>query len=214
MGLPRPLSRAAGGGRPATDPGCAGCAHLVTLRALRRAGVEVEGAIGCEEGARGELPERPGRWAALTGVRRLLAEGAGPLLARTGRAGARLVVVADRVAPVRSIRIEEALQAAGAPLRWLDLDDPAAAETSVREALDAPGTVLVALARCVRGAPRAAPLAVAPARCNRCGACLTLACPALSDDGESAVVDAAVCTGCGRCEPLCRSRALGPAGTV
>ena len=45
----------------------------------------------------------------------------------------------------------------------------AAAEALVREALEEPGRVLVALARCVRGASRAAPLAVDASRCNRCG---------------------------------------------
>jgi TPP-dependent indolepyruvate ferredoxin oxidoreductase alpha subunit len=144
----------------------------------------------------------------MTGVSRLLREGAGAWLARWREAGARLAIVADRVAPVRSLRIEEALAGAGAPVRWLDLDDAAAAEARVREALDEPGAVLVALARCVRGGPRASSYAVDAARCNRCGGCLSLACPALSDGGESAVVDPVDCTGCGRCAPLCRSGAL------
>jgi NAD-dependent dihydropyrimidine dehydrogenase PreA subunit len=214
MALPRPTARAAAQGRPATDPGCAGCAHLVTLRALRRAGVEVQGGIGCEEGAgRAFLPAH-GRWGAVTGVARLLREGAPALLAEAGRAGAGLVIVADRVAPVRSLRIEEELARAGARLSWMDLDDVAAAEALVREALDEPGRVLVALARCVRGASRATPLAVDASRCNRCGSCLTLACPALSDGGEATAVDPAACTGCGRCAPLCRSRALRISGPV
>jgi TPP-dependent indolepyruvate ferredoxin oxidoreductase alpha subunit len=214
MSLPGPLRRAAAAGRPADDPACAGCAHLATLRALRRAGVAVQGALGCEEGPVAALVARPGRWAAMTGVNRLLREGAGTWLARTRAAGAGLAIVADRVAPVRSLRVEEALAAAGATLRWLDLDDAAAAEARVREALESPEAVLVALARCVRGGARAAPLAVDPSRCNRCGGCLSLACPALFDGGESVVVDPAVCTGCGRCAPLCRSSALAAHGPV
>ena len=215
MTVPRPiLHRAAAVGRPATDPGCSGCAHLVTLRALRRAGVEVQGGLGCEEGAGGAFVPAPGRWGAVTGVARLLREGAPALLDHTARAGARVVVVADRIAPVRSLRVEEELARGGFPYAWLELDDPAAAEARVRRALDQPGTVLVALARCVRGGPHLEPLAVDAALCNRCGSCLTLACPALSDDGEATVVDPAVCTGCGRCAPLCRSRALGSPGPV
>jgi TPP-dependent indolepyruvate ferredoxin oxidoreductase alpha subunit len=214
MALPRPTARAVARGRPATDPGCAGCAHLVTLRALRRAGVEVQGGIGCEEGAGRAFVPAHGRWGAVTGVARLLREGAPALLAEAARAGAGLVIVADRVAPVRPLRIEEELARTGARHDWMDLDDAAAAEALVREAVDEPGRVLVALARCVRGAPRAAPLAVDASRCNRCGSCLTLACPALSDGGEAAAVDPAACTGCGRCAPLCRSRALRIAGPV
>jgi TPP-dependent indolepyruvate ferredoxin oxidoreductase alpha subunit len=214
MALPRPAARAAALGRPATDPGCAGCAHLVTLRALRRAGVEVQGGLGCEEGEEGAFVPGHGRWGAVTGVARLLRDGAPALLAETSRAGAGLLLVADRVAPVRSLRIEEELARAGVRPAWMDLDDAAAAEALVREALDEPGRVIVALARCVRGTTHAASLAVEASLCNRCGSCLTLACPALSDGGEAAVVDPAVCTGCGRCAPLCRSRALGAPGTV
>ena len=214
MSTPRPAARAAALGRPATDAGCAGCAHLVTLRALRRAGVEVQGGIGCEEGAGRAFVPAHGRWGAVTGVARLLRTGGPALLAEAGRAGAGLVIVADRIAPVRSLRIEEELARVGARHAWMDLDDAAAAEALVREVLDEPGPVLVALARCVRGASRAAPLAVDPSLCNRCGSCLTLACPALSDGGEATVVDPDVCTGCGRCAPLCRSRALGPPRAV
>lgn len=214
MALPLPLPRAAARGRPATDPGCAGCAHLVTLRALRRAGVEVQGGIGCEQGAGRAFVPAYGRWGAVTGVVRLLREGAPALLAEAGRAGAGLVLIADRVAPVRSLRVEEELARGGARHAWMDLDDAAAAEALVRETLDEPGRVLVALARCVRGAPRAAPLVVDASRCNRCGSCLALACPALSDGGEATRVDPAACTGCGRCAPLCRSRALVAPGRV
>jgi ferredoxin len=214
MALPRPALRAATQGRPAAEPGCAGCAHLVTLRALRRAGVEVQGGLGCEDGKATPFAPAHGRWGAVTGVARLLREGAPALVAEAGRAGARFLVVADRIAPVRPLRIEEELARAGTPVAWLDLDDPAAVEARVRQALDEPGAVLVALARCVLGAPRSAPLSVDASHCNRCGGCLTLACPALSDGGEATLVDPATCTGCARCAPLCRSRALSASGPV
>ncbi len=214
MSPPRSIARAAARGRPATDPGCAGCAHLVTLRALRRAGVEVQGGLGCEEGAVARFDPSHGRWAAVTGVERLRRRGAGELLAEASRAGAALVVVADRVAPVRSLRMEEELARAGATYDWLDLDDAAGAEARVRDALERPGTVLLALARCVNGTPHQAPYAVDGALCNRCGSCLTLACPALHDAGDASAVDPTTCTGCGRCAPLCRSGAIVRAGPV
>jgi MinD superfamily P-loop ATPase len=51
--------------------------------------------------------------------------------------------------------------------------------------------------------------AIAPARCNRCGACLRLACGAIFDlGGESLVVDAQACSGCAACSVVCRSRAI------
>jgi Pyruvate/2-oxoacid:ferredoxin oxidoreductase delta subunit len=208
MPSPSPLARPPAAGRPASDPACAGCPQLGLLRALRRAGVEVEGGVGCDAGAEAPIRAGYGRRAAVTGIARLGREG-GTFLAAAERAGARLIVVADRRAPVRSLDLEDALARAGARVAQLDPGDLAGAEARVREALDAPGTVLVSLAPCVRGAPRAGPVAVDASRCNRCGSCLTLACPALSDKGgEGVAVDATACTGCGLCTPLCRSRAL------
>ena len=60
--------------------------------------------------------------------------------------------------------------------------------------------------------PHLAPLSIEERRCNRCGSCLKLACPAIADvGGEALVIDEATCTGCGLCVPLCRARAIGPA---
>jgi TPP-dependent indolepyruvate ferredoxin oxidoreductase alpha subunit len=54
-------------------------------------------------------------------------------------------------------------------------------------------------------------VAIAASRCNRCGACLRLGCPAIADvGGEALVVDPSACTGCGACPPVCRARAIGP----
>ncbi len=174
----------------------------------------LQGALGCEEAADREPRPAPGRWGLVIGVAGLVRRGGEGLLGTAWRAGARMVVVADRLAPVRSLRMEEELRRAGARFGWLDLEDARAAEARVRRALDEPGTVLLALARCVRGGARERPLAVVEPLCNRCGSCLTLACPALRDDGASTRVDAGACTGCGRCAPLCRSRALVVAGPV
>lgn len=65
---------------------------------------------------------------------------------------------------------------------------------------------------CARNVTRAAPpLAIAPSRCNRCGACLGLGCPAISDvGGEALVIDPALCAGGRICAPLCRARAIAP----
>ncbi len=211
MAPSRPLARAAAAGRPAADPACAGCPQLVTLRALRRAGVEVAGALGCEAGADLPFPSGPGRRAAVAGLARVRREGAPGILAAARASGAALVVVADGVPAVRCADPERGLAGAASRVARIDPADPRGAEDRVREALEAPGTVLLSLFPCVRGRPPAAPLAVDASRCNRCGACLTLACPALSDPGgDSVAVDPAACTGCGLCAALCRSRALAP----
>jgi indolepyruvate ferredoxin oxidoreductase alpha subunit len=64
------------------------------------------------------------------------------------------------------------------------------------------------LAAAGRGLP---PFAIAPSRCNRCGACLRLGCPAILDaGGEALLVDGSACTGCSACASACRARALAP----
>ena len=61
----------------------------------------------------------------------------------------------------------------------------------------------------LRGARPGPPVAIAPSRCNRCGACLSLACAAISDGGGEALeIDPAICTGCGLCARLCRGGAI------
>jgi ferredoxin len=212
VAIPVPRLRAAAAGRPSTDPGCAGCGLLSALRALRRAGVELQGAIGCDGGGSGGLAGWPGRWAAVTGLAEIGRRGAREVLEEAWRAGAALVVVADRLAPARSLAPEEDLREAAQRVLRLDLADPFAAEARTREALETPRTVLVALAPCAREAPRGEPLRVETALCNRCGSCIGLGCPALLDPGEEGmVVDPAFCSGCALCASLCRSRAIGPA---
>jgi TPP-dependent indolepyruvate ferredoxin oxidoreductase alpha subunit len=213
---PAPIARILARGRPAADRACAGCAQLGTFRALRRAGVEVQGGLGCDAAAARGFEAAPGRWAALAGVDRALADARG-LLASAAEAGARLVVVADAARGVGAAELRAALAAGGArAVVTIDPGELASAEAAARAALDAPASaapaVLVALSPCARGAPGGAPLSVAAARCNRCGACLALGCPAISDvGGDAMMIDGAVCTGCGLCAPLCRSGALGRA---
>jgi ferredoxin len=203
-------SRAAAAGRPATDPGCAGCPQLGTLRALRRAGLEPRGGLWCEpaDAHRGA----GGPFAVVDGAARALLDDPVGRLREAGRAGARLVVVADRPGPAADA-VEEALRAGDVTVARLAPERLHEAEALVGRLAATPGpAALLALSPCARGRPPAPPLAVADARCNRCGACLALACPAISDaGGEAMVIDPAVCTGCGLCTHLCRARAIGPA---
>ncbi len=205
-------TRIAAAGRPASDPGCAGCPQLGTFRALRRAGLEFQGGLGCDPASAAAFAPAAGPWAAVCGVSRILRRGAPALLTDAARAGARFLLVADRAPPGHRPQVEMLLAAAGARVLVVDPADLAAAGAATARALVAgPGTALVALAPCIRGAPRAAPLAIAPSRCNRCGACLALACPAISDlGGEAMVIDTVTCAGCRLCAPLCRGRAIEP----
>jgi TPP-dependent indolepyruvate ferredoxin oxidoreductase alpha subunit len=201
-----PRIRAAG--LPATDPACAGCAQLGTFRALRRAGLAVQGGLGCDAGAAPSFRRTQGRWAAMVPASRVLAMGAREILDAAARAGAALVTVADDAAE-RAGLLEDLLAGAGARVLRVEPADALSAEGIIARAARDPGTVVLAIAPCTRDGARRAPVQVSAPRCNRCGACLSLACPAIRDGGgESVRIEPQICSGCGQCLPLCRGRAL------
>ena len=200
-----PVPRAIAGGRAARDPACAGCSQLSLFRALRRAGLAIQGASGCDDPATPPFAAAQGAWAAVAGARAVLLAGPRRILSEAVAADARLLVLVDR----DGTEARAAAQALGAcaPRLDLELSDPARTEAAAQAA--PAGSALVALSPCARRVRHGPPLAVAPARCNRCGACLSFGCPAIADPGGEAMsVDAAVCSGCGLCAPLCRARAL------
>jgi TPP-dependent indolepyruvate ferredoxin oxidoreductase alpha subunit len=83
---------------------------------------------------------------------------------------------------------------------------PAAPAPAILARCRAPASASAPWLTVLRGGPA---FAIAASRCNRCGACLRLGCPAISDvGGEALVVDGDACTGCGACAPVCRSRAI------
>src|SRR5512138_1917454 len=109
---PVPVARVAARGRPGADPACAGCALLGIFRALRRAGLDVQGAPGCDPGPTAALARAPGRWAAVLAARAVLADPVAALDAAWG-AGARVVVVADDRRAGAPEAVEAALATAG-----------------------------------------------------------------------------------------------------
>jgi len=95
----------------------------------------------------------------------------------------------------------------------VDATDHGLLDATIKNEVDTPGLgVIVALAPCallVR--EKAGEVAVDDERCNLCGLCLDVGCPALAP-GEDAVAVTDACTGCGLCIEVCRRGALGYAG--
>jgi indolepyruvate ferredoxin oxidoreductase alpha subunit len=82
---------------------------------------------------------------------------------------------------------------------------------ALAEAVASPGvSVVIARAPCVLLKREAAdPFAVEKEKCDACGECVRLGCPAISrDDAGKAVIDAAQCVGCRQCVQVCRYGAI------
>jgi len=217
----------------AGDLGCATMGASAPLAALDSA-FAVGASIGVAHGAELVLGERVrGRLVAVLDEGAFLHSGALALAHVAGAGAGGTVVVAedgmrprvgapaaDLVALARALvgmrgGQTSALQhgAPGTPrVREVDALDLAATEAALREELARPElSVVVARGRCPmpQAAPRP-PCAVNSARCNRCGACLRLGCPAISDGFDAMVIDAGTCAGCGLCVQVCRAGAIAP----
>lgn len=212
-----------------SDRGCAPLMALSPLGAAHRA-PGLGAAVAVQHGLEVVLGDRAaGRGVAVVGDGALLHSGVGPLAAAARGDGT--VVVLDNGSHGGGTGREAAIPALGgwrvdfgalcralgaAAVVEVDPQDLAATEGLLRRELRRPGlSVAVARAPCarLREHPRA-PWRVDAARCNRCGACLRLGCPALGEAEGSAEIDAALCAGCGLCAQVCRARAIAPAATA
>jgi indolepyruvate ferredoxin oxidoreductase alpha subunit len=115
----------------------------------------------------------------------------------------------------RSVDIQKVCQGVGVRCVTVDATDYGALDAAIKEEAAAPGLgVIVALAPCVlMTREKPGEVVVDEERCNLCGVCVDLGCPALAP-GEVAVSIADTCTGCGLCVEVCRRGALSYAGAV
>jgi indolepyruvate ferredoxin oxidoreductase alpha subunit len=95
----------------------------------------------------------------------------------------------------------------------VDAADYGALDAAIAAEAGAPGLgVVVALAPCVlMTRPPAGRVTVDEERCNLCGICLDLGCPALAP-GDEAMTLGETCTACGLCVEVCRRGALARVG--
>jgi indolepyruvate ferredoxin oxidoreductase alpha subunit len=109
-----------------------------------------------------------------------------------------------------SVDIAKLCEGIGVRCVTVDANDHAALDATIKAEAEATGLgVVVALAPCVL-ATRETPgeVVVDDERCNLCGICVDLGCPALAP-GELAVAVTETCTGCGLCIEVCARGALG-----
>ncbi len=239
-GAGAPVRKEAAPPRPAEA--CAGCPQRGLLHALKRLHVNVTADPGCASaaaplgamegtgaggsslaiarGAAAVLGERiHGRIVAVTTADDLLRSGA--LALAPGPEGG-VAVVAVEASVASSDHAPSDLRALAAALgvarvREVEALDVAATEAALREELGrAEPSVVIARGRCPMAIPPPhRPSRIRPESCNRCGACLRLGCPAISDRLDAMVIDPSSCAGCGLCARVCRAGAIeraAPAG--
>ena len=108
-----------------------------------------------------------------------------------------------------SVDIQRLCEGIGVRCATVDATDHQALDAAIKREAAAPGLgVIVALAPCVlMTREKAGTVVVDEDRCNLCGLCFDLGCPALAP-GEIAVSMTDACTGCGLCIEVCKRGAL------
>ena len=51
-------------------------------------------------------------------------------------------------------------------------------------------------------------------KCNQCGICLLVGCPAIQTNGKQPIIDITSCTGCTVCQQICPKQAIGPVSRI
>jgi indolepyruvate ferredoxin oxidoreductase alpha subunit len=107
------------------------------------------------------------------------------------------------------VDIQRLCEGIGVRCTTVDARDYPALDGAIAAEAETPGLgVVVALAPCVLASrERLGQIVVDEERCNLCGLCLDIGCPALAPGEEAVVVDEQ-CSGCGLCVEVCRRGAL------
>ena len=83
---------------------------------------------------------------------------------------------------------------------------------TIKSALDSRELyVVIVRGACVVQKPRhGATQMIDTEKCNQCGICLLVGCPAIQTTGKQPIIDIGMCTGCTICQQICPKQAIGP----
>ena len=115
----------------------------------------------------------------------------------------------------QAVELESVVRGIGVrDVKVIDAFDLKALRAGVRDSLDRPevSVIIVRGACAMRVRKRTNPRVVDAEKCNQCGTCLRLGCPAIQSDDGQLLIDAALCIGdaCTLCEQLCPQKAIAP----
>ena len=119
----------------------------------------------------------------------------------------------------KMVELEKLVRGIGvSDVRIVDAFNMKELRSNVRSALDNPelSVIIVRGACSVRIPKRTNPRAIDAKRCNQCGICLMLGCPAIQSDGEQVAIEATLCVGdaCTTCQQLCPLQAISPQSKI
>ena len=114
--------------------------------------------------------------------------------------------------PAAHIDLEALCRAIGIErVRVVDPNDLKGFDKVLCEELEAEApSVIISRSPCVmlKSVKKAAPLTVDLDKCNGCGLCMRIGCPALVKRGDKVAIDRTQCVGCRVCTQLCHRDAL------
>lgn len=119
----------------------------------------------------------------------------------------------------KKVQLEQLVRGVGvSDVKVVDAFNIKALRESVRSSLESPelSVIIVRGACSVRVPTHAAPRAITTERCNLCGTCLLLGCPAIQREGEQIYIDTALCVGdaCTICQQICPRQAIKPESQI
>jgi indolepyruvate ferredoxin oxidoreductase alpha subunit len=116
----------------------------------------------------------------------------------------------------RSVVLEDLVRGIGVKsVKVVDAFSLRDVRAAVKESLETPElSVIIVRGACAVHVPRrrSAPRAVDAEKCNQCGICLLIGCPAIQSDEGHVLIDTSLCFGqaCSVCQQLCPRQAIGP----
>jgi len=119
----------------------------------------------------------------------------------------------------RAVELEPLVRGIGvSDVKVVDAFNLKALRASVRNALDSPelSVIIVRGACSVRVPKRSEPRAVDSGKCDQCGTCLLIGCPAIQSENGEIYIDTALCVGdaCTLCQQLCPHKAIVPQSQI